>query len=528
MNRVVARSVFGLSALVLAACSDTPTEIRSSSAESNGTTPYIVLLRDTVTDAASVTARIAAQLPSLRTTATVTAPGVSARVVELEPQYDVLSDLHAAVLHVNGADADRLRADPRVLVAEPVRMMQATAVTTAATPSWALDRIDQAALPLDGKATRFGNDGAGVRIAIFDTGIRWTHSEISGRVAGGFDAFTGTAKTSGDAHGHGTYVASLAAGRTYGVASSATLLDVRVLNAQGSGSSLELAKATDWVIAEKKRVAGPMVVNMSLGFSGISTVVDALVDRLRAAGITVVVAAGNDAKDACGSSPARAPGAITVASITRGAVDTRSTFSNGGVCVDLSAPGEAVVGAGAASDAGLVMGSGTSMSSPFTAGAAAEYLTVNRTGTPDAVAAWLIAEATTGKVQGLMAGTPNRILTLRRLPTAGTTTPAPAPAPAPTPTPAPAPSTGTGMSLTSSCTTARVCTVDASVPASVSAADAPTIVYTWTLARVATISGTNLRRQIISFGGPATLDITVTAKKGTTVVGTAAMSLVVK
>lgn len=531
MNRRTAWASLLTIPLLLAGCAgDGPVSTDAATAPT-GASQYIVLLRDTAGDASAAVKRVVSQVPSLRTTATVSAPGVSARVIEVEPAVEVLSSLHGGVFSGTAADAAALRANPAVAVVEQVRTMQAAATGLVTTSSWGLDRIDQVALPLDGKVTRFGTDGSGVRIAIFDTGIRWTHSDLKGRVVGGYDAFAQAAKTSGDAHGHGTYVASLAAGTTFGTAPMAQLLDVRVLNAQGSGTNIELARGVDWVIAEKKRVAGPMVANMSLGFRGGSTVVDALVDKLRAAGIVVAVAAGNDAADACGYSPARAPGALTVGATARGTVDTRASFSNGGACVDLNAPGQDILGAGAGSDAAGVIGSGTSMSTPYVAGAAASYLGVNKTATPDAVASWLVAESTTGKISGLLANTPNRLLTLRRLPTATTTTPAPAPAPTPTPAPAPAPAptpapTTSTMTLSSTCV-ARTCTLEASVPTNVTAAEAPTIVYTWTIANFV-LTGNDLRKQVIAFGSPASLTVTVTARKGTTVLATASKVVTVQ
>ncbi len=511
----------------VAGCSDSPTKAPASNPTSLPSS-YLVLLRDTVASAASVTAKAMSAATSNNIG---TAPNTGgARVVVTEDDVEVLASLHAAVVSVTPDQVDRLRADPSVEAVEPIRPVTLFAASLLTTRSWGLDRINQAALPLDGKTTRFGGDGQGVRIAIFDSGIRWTHSEVAGRVVGGYDAFTNAPKTSGDPHGHGTLVASLAAGTSYGIATAATLLDVRVMNAAGSGSSLELARGVDWVIAEKKRVAGPMVANMSLGYAGGSTVIDALVDRLRAAGIVVVVAAGNNGGDACNVSPARAPGAITVGASAGGALDTRPAYSNGGACVDLSAPGDAIPGAGAAGDATLVMASGTSMASPFVAGAAAAYLAVNKTATPDAAAAWIIAESTVGKLSGLLPNTSNRLLTLQRLPglTAPTTTPAPVPTPAPAPTPTPTmPAPASTFTLTTSCV-ARVCTIDASVPTNVTAANATTVVYTWTLTGVGTSVGTNLRRMVITFGSAATLPLTVTAKLGTTTLGTATTTLTVK
>jgi subtilisin family serine protease len=522
-----------LSVGLLAGCAEGPTQTQGpTQAELSIPTlppaPHIVVFRDTDADVAVIASSVvsAAMAPD-RAAASARS---TARLVA-EDDLDVLPSLHAAVVTVTDEQADRMRANPEVAAVEPVQPISLYAATLQATSSWALDRINQAALPLDGRTTRFGADGQGVRVAIFDTGIRWTHSEVAGRVAGGFDGFTNTAKQTGDAHGHGTLVASLAAGRTYGTAPSATLLDVRVMNATGSGTSLELVRGVDWVIAEKRRVAGPMVANLSLGFSGGSTVIDALVDRMRAAGIVVVVAAGNSSVDACTVSPARAPGAITVGASSNGGVDARASFSNGGSCVDLSAPGMSVPGAGMVSDAAVVSASGTSMSSPLVAGAAAAYLGVQRTATPDAVASWLFSESAVGRMSGLMPNTPNRLLVLQRLPgVSAPPTPAPAPTPTPTPTPAPkptpTPTTGT-FTLTSSCA-ARVCTLDASVPTNTPATSVNSVVYTWTIGTLSTTAGTNLRRMTLSFGTPGTLTVTVTARLGTTTLGTASTVLTVK
>ena len=166
------------------------------------------------------------------------------------------------------------------------------------------------------------------------------------------------------------------------------------------------------------------------------------------------------------------------------------------------------------------------MASPFVAGAAAVYLGVNKSATPDAVANWIIAESTTDKVQGLLPGTPNRLLTLRRLPGTVATAPAPTPAPPVTPavTPPSTPAPAATLSLSVSCV-ARVCTLEAGVPASATAADAPTLVYVWTFGSVATISGTNLRRQIVQFGGATTIPVQVSARKGTTTLGSASTTL---
>jgi hypothetical protein len=154
-------------------------------------------------------------------------------------------------------------------------------------------------------------------------------------------------------------------------------------------------------------------------------------------------------------------------------------------------------------DQALVRG----FSRPLVSGAAAMHLGVARTAMPDAVAAWLLGERVVGRLTRLLPNTPNRRLSVQRLPGVG----------APTPTPTPSPTTAS-FTLTSSCA-ARVCTIDASIPTNTPTATVSTVVYTWTIGAVSSTSGTNLRRMVLTFGSPGVL--TVTAPLGSTTLGTA-------
>ena len=160
-------------------------------------------------------------------------------------------------------------------------------------------------------------------------------------------------------------------GTTYGVAKAASVFDMKVLSSiSGRGSTFGIIQALNKVIAEK--TANPTskyVVNMSLG-GGFSTSFNEAVASTVDSGVTVVVAAGNSNEDACRSSPASEPKAITVGSTT--STDTRSSFSNFGTCLDLFAPGSAITSAWG--DGGTSTISGTSMASPHVAGIAALYL----------------------------------------------------------------------------------------------------------------------------------------------------------
>ncbi len=240
-----------------------------------------------------------------------------------------------------------------------------TTATTQDGATWGLDRIDQALLPLDAKFTN-PNQGSGVRAYVVDTGVNAGHVDFEGRVTAGFTAIADGSGTL-DCNGHGTHVAGTIASKTYGVAKQATIVPVRVLDCVGSGFLSGVVSGLDWV-AQNWTPGTPAVVNLSLG-GGISSTLDASVESLVSKGLTVVVAAGNSATDACGTSPARTPGAITVAasSIT----DGFASFSNFGSCVDVIAPGVNITSTWFNATTATAVLSGTSMASPHVAGVVA-------------------------------------------------------------------------------------------------------------------------------------------------------------
>jgi len=273
-------------------------------------------------------------------------------------------------------------------------------------PSWGLDRIDQRSLPLSNTFdfSSTGN-GAGVIAYIVDTGVLSTHTDFAGRVASGYSAINDAVNTTEDCNGHGTHVTGTLAGTMYGVAKAATIVPVRVLDCQGSGSTSTVLAGLDWVAAD--HTSGPAVVNMSLGGKS-SRAVDAAVVRVFEDGITVVVAAGNGHTNACTASPSRVEQAITVGATN--ATDTRAPYSNFGKCVDLFAPGSYITSDWYTSSSAAATLSGTSMSTPHVAGVAALMLSRTPTLTPSQVASALTSSATAGVIADAGARSPNLLL----------------------------------------------------------------------------------------------------------------------
>ena len=277
-------------------------------------------------------------------------------------------------------------------------------VPVAVARSWGLDRTDQRALPLDGQIARAGS-GAGVNVYVIDTGVYASSTEFAGRVIPGFTSVSDGRGTS-DCHGHGSHVAGTVAGSTFGFANEATIVPVRVLDCSGGGSTAGVISGINWMITH--HVAGqPAVANLSLGGVYDYATNDAI-ERAVADGITVVVAAGNESTDSCTKSPASAPSAITVGATT--STDSRAYYSNFGACIDIFAPGSAIISAGISSATATTQMSGTSMASPHVAGVAAIILGNARSLTPAQVDDRLTANASVGIVSGLTSATTNTFL----------------------------------------------------------------------------------------------------------------------
>ena len=272
-------------------------------------------------------------------------------------------------------------------------------------PTWGIDRVDERGSTLDGYLSMTGR-GRGARLYVVDTGVRASHAEFGGRVTAGYSSVTDGLGTN-DCNGHGTHVASTAAGRDYGLASLATIVPVRVLDCDGYGSDSGVLAGLNWVAQNIRTTNSTAVVNMSLGGS-YDSVLNAAVRSIVALNVPVVVAAGNDGRDACGASPASEPTAITVAAST--VSDQEAVYSNYGTCVDIFGPGSAVTAAGISSDTAMSTKSGTSMASPHVAGYATVVKGLFPSATASSVENALTGSASTNVLTNVSSGTTNKLL----------------------------------------------------------------------------------------------------------------------
>lgn len=295
----------------------------------------------------------------------------------------------------------RTETDP-VLAVEASSSVQATALDAAVAPTpMTTDTGD----PLHGQqwsdsATPYSptwgcGQGAGVAIAVVDTGVDRTHPDLAGRATSGGASLNGAASvTAGegsvDPHGHGTHVAGIAAATagngvgTSGVAPLATIIPVRVLGPSGGGWSSDVAAGITWAVD-----AGAEVINLSLGAASQSNAMTNAITYAKANGVVVVAAAGNGGAQGASNYPAADNRTLAVASID----PSRNTsgFSTHGSYVDIAAPGSAILSTLPGGTYGYK--SGTSMATPFVSGVAALLIGTYGSLAPDALANRLTSTA---------------------------------------------------------------------------------------------------------------------------------------
>ncbi|NNN05506.1 MAG: S8 family peptidase [Elusimicrobia bacterium] len=225
---------------------------------------------------------------------------------------------------------------------------------------WGVARVDAPAAWSSGQ-------GAGIKVAVIDTGIDCTHPDLQCDFSAGTNIVEPGADPMDD-NEHGTHVSGTIAGRgadggVYGVAPQAVLIPVKVLNAQGEGSLSDIIAGIDWAVK-----AGVDVINMSLGGPAQSPALKRAVEGALAHGVVVVCAAGNSGPEAdTVGYPAGYPGVIAVAASDRN--DNVADFSSRGPQLAFVAPGVDITST--VPGGGYAKLSGTSMASPHVAGLAA-------------------------------------------------------------------------------------------------------------------------------------------------------------
>ncbi|SNY65729.1 S8 family peptidase [Paractinoplanes atraurantiacus] len=376
---------------------------------------------------------------------------------------------------------------------------------------WDLPKINTSAA----QAT---STGAGVVVAVIDSGVDAAHPDLAGQVLPGIDYITGTTGTSVDPHGHGTHVAGTIAaltGNGVGVASIAPgvrILPIRTLDAQGRGVMSDTASGIVWAADH-----GADVINMSLGGTSQVSAVTTAISYARGKGVTVVAAAGNSrASGSPTSYPGADPGVIGVAATD--SADKVATFSNQGSYVDVAAPGVNIASTYPTGLGSYTYMSGTSMASPHVAAVAALLKGYNRNLTPDQVQAALESSAvdlgTTGKDTDFGYGRIDAAAALAKV-TGATSPPTVSPTAAPTKT-ATATPTKTATPTPTVAKTVPVVTVS---PATKQVTHGTSVATTFTVKSAGkALANTPVQVCVTEAGGSAVCTAATTGKSGTVAV----------
>jgi len=280
----------------------------------------------------------------------------------------------------------QIRARDDVRLVEEDKVVVAYNLVKQRNAPWGISRISQESPSGSGDSNNISatyeydsSAGEGVTAYVIDTGVNIAHKEFEGRAEFGTNTAGGSDE---DGQGHGTHVAGTIAGRTFGVAKKASIVAVKVLDDNGSGTNAGVIAGVEWVAQDARRRRGKAVANMSLGGT-FSAAVNAAVEAVIEDGITFGVAAGNENVDAANSSPASVSTAITVGATDPD--DSRAVYSNFGSTVDIFAPGTDIESAWIGSTSATNVISGTSMACPHVVGLAAYLIALEGLESPAAV-----------------------------------------------------------------------------------------------------------------------------------------------
>lgn len=226
---------------------------------------------------------------------------------------------------------------------------------------WALTTLDY------NKLYSLNARGAGVTLAVLDTGVDKNHSEFTGRILPGYDVYNPNGDGSNDNNGHGTHVAGIIGAAhngkgIEGLAPESLIMPVKVLDATGYGDDADVGKGVIWAVDH-----GANIINMSLGGTDPNQVLAEAIVYSQSKGVAVIVAAGNSGSASGVIYPAADPGAIGVGA-TSG--NNKSVFfSSQGDWVDVSAPGVSILSTWPNNS--YQIESGTSMATPYVSAAIA-------------------------------------------------------------------------------------------------------------------------------------------------------------
>lgn len=277
--------------------------------------------------------------------------------------------LDSFVVNLTDSEVQAMRRDPSVRYVESADIKFFASDTPAPAR-----RVIAESHPADAQVTPYGISmvhapsvwpiakGAGINVAIVDTGIDYTHPELKDHYKGGFNAITGSNDPKDD-DGHGTHVAGTIGAAddsigVVGVAPNVNLWSAKVLqpnaSGQASGSNAQIASGLNWVLSKKSELGGNWIVNMSLGQCTDLTVSDQCspspsltmqnaCQRLADAGVLVFAASGNDSTDKHAATVSYPAAFSTVVAV--GALDSTqkiASFSNQGPELAISGPGVGV------------------------------------------------------------------------------------------------------------------------------------------------------------------------------------------